>query len=223
MSTPSNSDPRVDQAAVTDSSLLSTHEKILGKQPDEKAHYKLMPLALLFIFSGLIFFGGTYLGRYSGHFHPAVFNENAPPPKAKKEGEKVPKTPDELFALGKNVYQTVCMSCHQANGEGMPGVFPPLAGSEWVLGSEERVVRIILHGLTGPITVKGVTYTNAMPAIGPGSGYNLNAEKVAAVATYIRKEWGNTAGPVLEDKVQAIIGQTAGHPAWTAADLEKIP
>lgn len=223
MSTPPNSDPRVDQAAVTDSSLLSAHEKVLGKQPDEKAHYKLMPLALLFIFSGLIFFGGTYLGRYSGHFHPAVFNENAPPPKAKKEGEKVPKTPDELFALGKGVYAQVCMSCHQANGQGLPGAFPPLAGSEWVTGSDERVVRIVLHGLQGPITVKGTTYNGVMPAAGPGSGFNLNAEKVAAVVTYIRKEWGNTAGPVLEEKVQAIIGQTAGHAAWTAAELEKVP
>lgn len=223
MSIPSNSDPRVDQAAVTDSSLLSAHEKVLGKQPDEKAHYKLMPLALLFIFSGLIFFGGTYLGRYSGHFHPAVFNENAPPPKAKKEGEKVPKTPEELVALGKGVYQTVCMSCHQATGQGMPGVFPPLAGSEWVTGSDERVVRIVLHGLTGPITVKGVTYTNTMPPAGPGSGFNLNAEKVAAVVSYIRQEWGNKAAPVLEEKVQAIIGQTSGHGLWTAADLEKIP
>src|ERR1041385_5114071 len=76
MSTPTNSDPRIDQAAVSDESLLMAHEKLLGKQPDEQAHYRLLPLNLLFIFSGLIFFGGTYLGRYSGHFDPHVYNEN---------------------------------------------------------------------------------------------------------------------------------------------------
>src|ERR1044071_7003639 len=76
MSTPSPIDPRVDPAAVTDESLLVAHEKLLGKQPDEKARYRLLPLNLLFIFSGLIFFGGTYLGRYSGHFDPHVYNEN---------------------------------------------------------------------------------------------------------------------------------------------------
>ena len=64
MSVPSNQDPRLDQSAASDVSLLAAHEKLLGKQPDEKAHYNLMPLALLFGFSGLIFWAGTYLNRY---------------------------------------------------------------------------------------------------------------------------------------------------------------
>ena len=68
MSTPSQSDPRIDQAKVTDESLLAGHEKLLGQQPDEKARYRLLPLNLLFFFSALIFFGGTYLGRYAAHF-----------------------------------------------------------------------------------------------------------------------------------------------------------
>jgi hypothetical protein len=72
MSTPSNQDPRLDQAAASDESLLAAHEKLLGKQPDEKARYKLLPLTLLFLFSGLIFFAGTYLNRYSGLFDPKI-------------------------------------------------------------------------------------------------------------------------------------------------------
>ncbi|MES2695412.1 MAG: cytochrome c [Verrucomicrobiota bacterium] len=224
MSTPSQPDPRVDQAAVTDASLLAAHEKLLGTQPDEKARYKLMPLNLLFLFSGLIFFGGTYLGRFSGHFHPAVFNENSPPPKVQKAGEKAPKTEQQMYELGKATYAQVCIACHQATGQGLPPAFPPLAGSEWVQGSEDRLIRIILHGLMGPIKVKGVEYGIApMPATGPGSGYNLSTERVAAVATFVRKEWGNTAGPVTEEKVIAVRDQTSGHAAWTAADLEKIP
>lgn len=220
MSTPSQPDPRVDQAAVTDASLLAAHEKLLGKQPDEKAHYRLMPLALLFTFSGLIFFGGTYLGRYSGHFHPQVFNENAPPPKA--IDPNAPKEVD-MVALGRATYATVCAACHQATGLGLPPVFPPLAGSEWALGSEERMIRIMLHGLKGPIKVKGAEFTGEMPATGPGSSFNLNAQKLAAVATFIRQEWGNQASPVTTAKVEEIRGQAGSRGPWTAAELEKIP
>lgn len=223
MSTPSQTDPRVDQAAVTDASLLAAHEKLLGQQPDEKAHYRLSPLVMLFTFSGLIFFAGTYLGRYAGHFSPLVFNENAPPPSAKTEGPVGPKTPEQLYEIGKGVYASVCASCHQPTGQGLPPAFPPLAGSEWVLGSEERMIRIILHGLQGPIKVKGADFVGVMPATGPGSGFNLNAERVAAVATFVRREWGNNAPPVTEAKVNEIRSKEGNRGAWTAAELEKLP
>ncbi len=224
MSTPSSQDPRIDQAAVTDESVLAVHEKMLGKQPDEKARYKLLPLNLLFLFSGLIFFGGTYLGRYAGYFHPAVFNENAHPPKAGAEAAAVAVDPIEL---GKKLYNTpgACVTCHQPNGMGLPGAFPPLAKSEWVTGSDERLVRILLHGVQGPIKVSGVDYNSAMPAFGkvPGSGFNWTDDKIAAVATYIRQEWGNQAAAVATDKVAAIRAKEGDHKQWLAADLEKLP
>lgn len=221
MSTPSNSDPRIDQAAVTDASLVAAHEKLLGKQPDDNANYRLAPLMMLFGFSALIFFGGTYLGRFSGNFHPLVFNENAPPPSAKKV-QAGPKTPEELYAIGKGVYAQVCVSCHQPNGMGLPPTFPPLVESEWVK-SEERMVRIILHGLQGPIKVKGADFTGVMPAAGPGSGFNLNAEKVAAVATFVRKDWGKDLPPVTVEKVEQIRAASGGRGPWTSAELEKFP
>lgn len=218
MSTPSPSDPRLDQAAVTDESLLTVHDRLLGRQPDEKAHYRLMPLSLLFIFSGLIFFGGTYLGRFSGHFSPSVFNEYAPPPSAGG-----PVAAVDPLAQGKAIYANVCAACHQATGMGMAPIFPPLAGSEWVTGSEDRIIRIVLHGLNGPIKVKGVDFMGAMPPAGPGSGYNLNADKVAAVLSYVRKEFGNGAPPVTAQKVAEIIAKEGTRGPWTAAELEKIP
>ena len=223
MMTPSNTDPRVDQAAVTDTSLLAAHEKLLGQQPDEKAHYRLSPLIMLFTFSGLIFFAGTYLGRYSGHFHPLVFNENSPPPSAKPAGAAGPKTPEQLYEMGKAVYAQVCVSCHQPTGQGLPPAFPPLVGSEWVLGSEERLVRIILHGLQGPVKVKGTEFNGLMPPTGPGSPFNLSPERVAAAATFVRKEWGNDAPPVTEAKVIEIRAKEGSHGPWTAAELEKLP
>lgn len=220
MSAPQQSEPRVDQAAVTDDSLLAVHEKMLGKQPDEKGHYRLLPIKLLFFFSGLIFFGGTYLGRFSGHFHPQVYDEYAPAPKA---GAAVAAPAVDPLVLGKNVYGQVCAACHQPTGLGLPPAFPPLVGSEWVAGSEERLIRILLHGLQGPIKVKGVEFIGAMPAVGPGSGYNLSAEKVAAALTFVRKEWAGIDAPVTVAKVNEIRSKVGARDPWTAAELEKIP
>lgn len=220
MSAPQQSEPLVDQAAVSDDSLLSVHEKMLGKQPDEKGHYRLLPIKLLFSFSALIFFGGTYLGRFSGHFHPQVYNEYAPAPKA---GAAVAAPAVDPLVLGKNVYGQVCAACHQPTGLGLPPAFPPLVGSEWVAGSEERLIRILLHGLQGPIKVKGVDYLGAMPAVGPGSGYNLSAEKVAAALTFVRKEWAGIDTPITAAKVNEIRGKVGARDPWTVAELEKIP
>ena len=221
MSTPSQSNSLVDQAAVTDETLLAAHEKLLGKQPDEKARYRLLPLNLLFFFSGLIFFGGTYLGRYAGHFDPLIFNENVKPGAA--AGAAAPVDPVEM---GKKLYNNAaCNTCHQPNGMGLPGAFPPLVASEWVTGSEERLIRIVLHGIVGPIKVKGADYNSAMPAFGrvAGSGYNWTDDKVAAVLTYVRQEWGNQAGPISTEKVAEVRAKEGDHKPWVAAELEKLP
>ncbi len=221
MSTPSQPDPRADQAVFSDDKLLASHEAILGPQPDEKGKYRLLPLNLLFIFSSMIFFGGTYLGRYSGYFDARVFNEGAMPPSA-----NVAAAPVDPVVAGKKLYAIpgACVTCHQPNGAGLPGAFPTLVNSEWVTGSEERLVRIVLHGVAGPIKVAGVDYNSAMPGFGPGGGFNWSDDKVAAVITYIRQEWGNKAGPVTTEKVAAIRAQEAARKTpWTSVELEKLP
>lgn len=208
MSTPpSNQDPRLDQAAASDESLLSAHEKLVGKQPDEKAKYKLLPLNLLFVFSGLIFFAGTYLNRYSGQFDPHIYNENAKPSKVEVAAAKV-----DPLVLGKKQYEAICIACHQATGLGVPGSFPPLAGSEWVNGDPEKLIRIVLYGFKGPIKVKGADFGVAvMPPIGKvsvaGAGFNLSDDKIAAVLTYIRHEWGNTGAEVTAAHVTDVHGK----------------
>jgi mono/diheme cytochrome c family protein len=220
MSTPPEFDPRVDQPALADEALLATHEKMLGRQPDEKGRYRLLPLNLIFVFSGLIFAGSTYLGQYSGHFHRDVYNELGKPPKPGAAGAAPAADP---LVVGKNVYTQVCMACHQPTGQGLPPAFPPLAGSEWVAGPEERLIAILLHGLQGPIKVKGVDYLGMMPPVGPGSGFNLSPEKVAAVLTYVRKEWAGIDAPVTAAKVSEVRGKLGTREPWTAVDLQKIP
>jgi mono/diheme cytochrome c family protein len=81
----------------------------------------------------------------------------------------------------------------------------------------------VLHGVQGPIKVKGVDYVGAMPAAGPGSGFNLSPEKVAAVLTFVRKEWAGIDTPVSVAKVNEIRGKEGTRAPWTSAELEKIP
>ena len=117
---------------------------------------------------------------------------------------------------GKKVYNRICASCHQASGEGVDGVFPPLANSDWVSGDKGRLVRVILHGLTGPITVAGESYSGMMP---PWGGAMKDAE-IAAVSTYLRSTWGNKGGPVTTAEVTSIRAATKARTTpWTAKEL----
>ena len=221
MSASDQNDPRLEQAGASDESLLAAHEKLLGRAPDDHGHYKLLPLGLLFFFSGLIFYAGTYLNRYAGHYDPAIHNENASPTKA---GAVIVAI--DPVVLGKKQYEAICVTCHQPTGLGLPGVYPPLAGSEWANGSEERLIRIVLYGLKGPLKVKGVDYNGAaMPAIGKvtGGGFNLNDEKLAAVLTYIRQEWGNKSGPITAEQVAAIHAKEGDRKEVTSDELLKLP
>src|SRR5262245_6991464 len=102
-------------------------------------------------------------------------------------------------ADGRQLFTANCQACHQATGQGLPGVFPPLAGSEWVKGDAQLLSQIVLHGLTGKIDVKGVSYQGAMPAFGAQLG---NAE-LAAVLSFIRSEWGNASAAVDAQEVDA--------------------
>ena len=125
----------------------------------------------------------------------------------------------EQLPDGKQVYSTTCAACHQVSGEGTAGVFPPLAGSEWVNGDDAKVVRILLHGVTGPIEVAGETYNGMMP---PWGGTLKDAD-IAAVLTYVRSAWGNKAAPVTAAKVASIRAATSSRTApWTAAELAAV-
>lgn len=123
------------------------------------------------------------------------------------------KAPD-----GKVLYEQRCVACHQPTGAGLPGAFPPLAGSEWVTGKPDAMIRIVLHGLQGPISVKGANYNAAM--IPYGTGAAMNDADVAAVVSYVRSSFGNKAAPVTAPQVAAARAATAKRTTpWTAPEL----
>ena len=127
---------------------------------------------------------------------------------------------EALVARGRQVYLTSCVACHGSDGEGMKLLAPPLAGSDWVQGSEERLVRVLLHGLAGPIVVNGKRY--AAPEIQPLMPplANLDNESIAAVLTYIRREWGNAADPITKNEVSQMRIRAQGRTTpWTETEL----
>ena len=94
-------------------------------------------------------------------------------------------------ADGKQLFTAHCAACHQASGKGLPGVFPPLDGSEWVTGDPRILANILLHGVTGEMTVGGNVFKGAMPAF-----QKLGDAELAAVASYVRSGWTNRAQPI---------------------------
>ncbi len=119
---------------------------------------------------------------------------------------------------GKTVYQTFCAACHQPHGGGAPGLAPPLADSDWVAGPPERIAKIVLQGLYGPVSVNGEEWNLSMPGL--GSSGLLDDDQIAAVISYIRRAWGNTADPVTGEFVASVRGMTQGRTLpWTASEL----
>lgn len=120
-------------------------------------------------------------------------------------------------------FMAACAACHQDTGAGLAGVFPPLAGSEYVTGDTNEVINIVLNGRTGPITVRGTRYDGVMPPM-----RQLSDEQIAGILSYIRSSWGNNADSVSTADVAAVRAQgapaqTAGaptqHPATTESEM----
>lgn len=123
-------------------------------------------------------------------------------------------------AGGELLYQQRCLSCHQATGEGLPGTYPPLAGSEYVGAADPGVpARILIHGISGPITVKGTEYNNLMPPY--GVGVQMSDEEVAELLTYVRSSFGNTASAVTAADVKKARDETASHTGPMTVELLK--
>jgi len=127
---------------------------------------------------------------------------------------KVPST-----LTGAQIYSMTCAACHQATGAGLPPQYPPLAPSGFVTGSEDRLLHIVLRGLSGEVEVEGETFNGQMP----GWAAALNDAQVASVLTYVRSSFGNKAGPVTAAQVAAVRKATALRKTpYTAQELAQL-
>ncbi len=119
------------------------------------------------------------------------------------------------IAKGKALYLVSCSACHQPNGQGLEGIAPPLAGTRWPSESEDRLARIVLHGLRGPITVAGKEYNLEMPAMG-----FFDDQDIAAILTYIRGTWGKPSQPATPKTISLIRAQNQDRAdSWTIEEL----
>ncbi len=121
----------------------------------------------------------------------------------------------ELYTKGKEIYSRdgYCATCHQPDGLGLSASgFPPLAGTNWVNGNEDRLIKIVLKGMMGPIVVNGKEFGGQVPMTPFGA--MLNDEEMASVLTYVRKSFGNKSAAILPDKVKAVRAATEKDPMF---------
>jgi mono/diheme cytochrome c family protein len=216
---------RIDYQETQD--VTEVHAAVKREHGDPRANVTPIPMWLTALCGIAMVWAGAYIGVFHGGFRGDVFDENRSSPallfpptqKATAGAEAVQLS---LVDLGKSVFNGNCQACHQSGGQGLPAMnYPPLASSEWVKGSEKRLVGIILKGLVGPVTVAGKTYNGVGMVPWEGS---LTDKKIAGVATYIRASWGNGAPEISEAKVKAARAEFASRTTpFTEPDLLQIP
>lgn len=158
-----------------------------------------VPLVLLALFLG---FGVAYLSLRTPDTALGAGDSRSPVTDS-------PALAVSVSVSGEKVYARNCQACHQATGTGVGTTFPPLDGSEWVVGNPETLAAIVLHGISGEITVGGTAFRGQMPPFKD----QLTAEEIAAVASYVRGAWSNRADPVpaeLVEKVKKETGERSG-------------
>lgn len=205
----------LEHTGLGDSELQSLHSQLLREKSEPSEGFAPTPLYLVFLIAALSFWAGLYLIDYSSGFDPFTYDETVDPTKA---AASAVATEFDPMKAGQAFYRRNCVACHQSNGMGVSGAFPPLVESDWVAGSDERLIKVLLHGMAGPITVKGVQYNGNMPAFSASKDRDI-----AAVLTWLRtnEEFKNNAEPVSEERVaevRAAVG--ARSQPWNGAELE---
>jgi mono/diheme cytochrome c family protein len=196
------------------SEIDSKVKAVARENPEPEEGRNPWPFAVWLFFGIMIGWGVTYLAFqagdgsiHGGDLRTALVNKSG-------SALAIVKKVD-----GGLVFKNVCAACHQQTGEGIPGAFPPLAGSEWVNGDPDIAAKIVLFGLQGPIDVKGNTYNGAMPAFGS----TLGDTEIASVVSYIRNTWGNAGSELVTDEVTKLreLHKTRSTP-WTSAELKAV-
>jgi glucose/arabinose dehydrogenase/mono/diheme cytochrome c family protein len=134
--------------------------------------------------------------------------------------KKIASTAPVAAHPGKIIYDALCLNCHQPEGKGLPGIYPSIAGSDWVKGDPARLIKIVLHGLQGPVMVNGVEFKQLAPLPMPPMG--LDDQQMAHVLSYVRSSFGNQASKLDPEIVKSVRNATADRSGlWTEAELKR--
>ncbi|MGK0187986.1 MAG: mono/diheme cytochrome c family protein [Verrucomicrobiales bacterium] len=188
------------------------HESVKREKDINQAGSEPVSLGVYLLLTPLLLVAGMFVG---------VYHDGGQTPKVPAFDANLADTGSKILdpvAEGRKLYVGAgCVACHQQNGQGQAGVYPPLVDSEWVTGSDKRMAMLIYSGMVGPITVNGNLYNNAMPAQGP----LLNAKKLAYIMSFLRQEWGGGASLVTPEQAQLVFDELKDRTEpWTVAELE---
>jgi len=188
----------------------------LPEPAEPGAARRAVPVWLVILLFALLYWGMIYFDQRSGWAEPTVYY----PYRSVAELQKYqPPAGSGNLDRGKAIYDNVCALCHNNDGKGKPNQAPSFVGSEWVLGNPNRLVRIPLAGLSGPITIGGQEWNLSMPAMGAA----LPDEDLAAVLSYMRQAWGNKAPEITPEQVKKIRGEVGGRALpWSVTELNTI-
>lgn len=204
-----------DQSRATDESLVRVHARVrkIPVPGSPTLFFSMMALVVVVVFAWF------YFRRYMAEFDSSqyLYTREAIQAFASYEPASGEAEEVDLIALGEQLYSQQCVACHQADGQGVAGAFPPLDGSNWVVGDDGGVpIRILLAGLSGPVEVKGETYNGVMP----GFGGAWDDEQIAAAVSYIRQAWGNEEGEVSPERVAEIRAEIGSRSPYSAGELQ---
>jgi len=158
-------------------------------------------------------------GFYAGTNQSVYVNYTTPDPVLRSFLRWVMGGSSDSKSKGRAIYQKICIACHQPDGEGKEGVAPPLANSEWVKApSGERLVRMLLNGVTGPIQVQGKTWNLVMPPWRE----NLDDEQIATILNFIRSQWGGKEAAPIKAELVAEARQESHPKPETSEELLRI-
>lgn len=196
---------------MTDPEIHSQQQR---ENPEPHEGSNPMPWFVLLLTGALLVFGIVYILRSSLN-EPPAFGDG----RSLVELQGTVPAAAGAAVDGKAVFASHCAACHQATGTGLPGVFPPLAGSEWVIGKETTLANILLHGINGTLTVKATAYNGAMPAFKD----QLGDAEISAVLTYVRSQWGNQGAAVSTDTVALVRKDSVARTEPFKGDAELAP
>ena len=198
--------------------VRALHDPVMREHERPRDGFEPISVWLVFIFLALVGWGGWYLGAYSAGFRADVIDiiPLADQGVLTRVDDEEPQVVDPMV-LGGEIYSN-CAACHQADGQGIQGTFPPLVGTERVLGDPRPFVAILLNGIQGPLEVDGVLYNNLMPAWD-----QFSDQEMAAVMTYVRQSWGNDAEAVEPELVAQVRDALVDRDEpWTDDELEQF-
>lgn len=202
--------PQEDNSNTHPDNILEMHAAAMREMSEPRDGIRPTPVSYLILCLFFTMWGGWYIGTYGGNWTGNGLSETAG-----AAGPVAPAAPQDPMQLGAEVYNA-CLQCHQGDGKGLSGQFPPLAASDYVTGDARRFAAILLNGISGPFTVNGTLYNSQMPAWRE----SYNDEEMAAVMTYVRNSFGNKAAPVPKTLVEAVRKEVPAQGPWSEDTLK---